>query len=342
MDDDEIGSTTISKSVRSLLEAFNSFEREALVMLERMGTASPRRVVSRLRGLVLAVVRDGGLSDATETMRGLASLGRLVSYLGLADGHALEALKTEVVNVMTEVGQLKERERLLAGSLGQMRARAARFESALEGVARQQGRSRARVEAASKRSATLVAHSLERFEHALEGLARLQGRSAQRMRQAEWATEKVETLSRRRDEHITRLIRDTTVQRSHLERLSEEVAHLAQPDRGDETQRAAEELSAIRERVQQVETSFHDLRRLNKEGSQGAMHGLEVIRERLARLEARTAEISREARAKSGRLDALSRHVATVEGRLSSAIGKATETVVGVPQSVDQPARASQ
>jgi len=267
----------------------------------------------------------------------------VVSYLGLADSHALETLKTEVVHVMAEVGQLKERERLLAGSLGQMRARAARFESALEGVARQQGRSRARVGAASDRSAALVARSLERFEHALEALARLQGRSAQRMRQVEWATEKVETLSRRRDEHITRLIRDTTVQRSQLERLSEEVAHLAQPEReGDETRRAVEEIDAIRERVQHVETSFHDLRRLNKEGSQGAMHGLEVIRERLARLEARTAEISREARAKSGRLDALSRHVATVEGRLSSAIGKATETVVGVPQGLDQPARASQ
>ena len=157
------------------------------------------------------------------------------------------------------------------------------------------------------------------------------------MRQAEWATEKVETLSKRRDEHITRLIRDTTVQRSQLERLSEEVARMAQPEVED-----GAKLDAIRERVQHVETSFQDLRRLNKEGSQGAMQGLEVIRERLARLEARTAEISREARAKSGRLDALSRHVATVEGRLSSAIGQATETVVGVPQGLDQPARASQ
>jgi hypothetical protein len=51
--------------------------------------------------------------------------------------------------------------------------------------------------------------------------------------------------------------------------------------------------------------------------------------------------MSREARAKAGRIDALARHVATVEGRLTSAIGKPGEGLVPLGDEVDRPISAT-
>jgi hypothetical protein len=49
--------------------------------------------------------------------------------------------------------------------------------------------------------------------------------------------------------------------------------------------------------------------------------------------------MSREARAKAGRIDALARHVSTVEGRLTTAIGSSAEAIAAAE--VDRPLSAT-
>ncbi len=53
------------------------------------------------------------------------------------------------------------------------------------------------------------------------------------------------------------------------------------------------------------------------------------------------AEMSREARAKGGRLDALARHVAGVETRLTSALGEGGRPVVAVATEIDKSFQAA-
>ncbi len=57
----------------------------------------------------------------------------------------------------------------------------------------------------------------------------------------------------------------------------------------------------------------------------------------MGKLECRVQEMTREARAKGGRLDALARHVAGVETRLTTALGQGGKPVVPVAADIDQP-----
>ena len=84
------------------------------------------------------------------------------------------------------------------------------------------------------------------------------------------------------------------------------------------------------DRLSRIEAQVGDLKRLQKSGIQSAIDSLDGLRDRVGRLEARAAEMSREARAKTGRLDALARHVSSVEGKLTTAIGKGGGNVVTV------------
>jgi hypothetical protein len=89
--------------------------------------------------------------------------------------------------LLDQVARLREREVALAGGLSQLRARAARF------------------------------------DEALAGLARVQGRCAARLRAQDSRSDRVENLAARRDDHITRLIRDTAAQRADMERLVRDI-----------------------------------------------------------------------------------------------------------------------
>ncbi len=207
--------------------------------------------------------------------------------------------------ISSEVTQLREREVLLAGGVSELRS-----------------------------------HGVQ-VQEALAGLARIQGRDLSRMRASADATRSFEHLALRRDEHITRLIRDLTVQRSQLERISEKVSRLERSGEDPARDEAVNaRLGEIRRRMRKLETSVDETRKLQAQGTQGALQTMELVRERLTRLEGRMAEISREARVKSGRLDALSRHVSSVEGRLSNAIGGG-DTVVAVSSSIDPQAAHS-
>ena len=74
--------------------------------------------------------------------------------------------------------------------------------------------------------------------------------------------------------------------------------------------------------ISPLEAQLGDLQRSQKNGIQTAIESLDSLRERVGRLESRSAEMSREAQAKTGRLDALARHVAKVEGPLTTVTRK--------------------
>ncbi|MFQ5477109.1 MAG: hypothetical protein ACE5E4_00660 [Candidatus Binatia bacterium] len=290
-----IGSTDFVKSVRSLVDTFTSFEKEAEVIFEKMGVKAPAAMVGQLRRLAVGAVSDQG-SGYVKKLFGLAtaaklpavfSTGNLAALLGVADERSLQELRLEVRDALVQVSQLREREVAFAGGLSQLRARSGRFENALAGLARVQGK-----------------------------CLSLQQRWGER-------SEGLEQLAARRDEHITRLIRDTTSQRAGLEKLSSRLDELGSAL--VETRSAiatSADKSALEEQLRELETRLADFRKIQSNGTHRTVESLDLIRERLSRLEARTAEVSREARIKTGRLDALARHVASVDGRLSNAIGK--------------------
>lgn len=305
MGDDRVGAASVGKSVRSLLEALRSLEREVEVVFERASERPTDAVVRFLRGFAVTGkgLRRPQMLQMIRTLADFAGAGdvprRLVGLLGLVDQDSVEAIRAQLGELFDQVGRLREREVALAGGLSQLRARAARFDDALA------------------------------------GLARVQGRYVARMATQQTRAERVEHLAYRRDDHITRLIRDTAAQRAEIERLVREM----EEDRR-RSERLAETSSspspAVGERVQAVERQFEDLRKAQKTGTQSVVDTLESLRERLGRLEARAVEMSREARAKTGRIDALARHVSTVEGRLSSAIGpRSAGTLVSTPERSD-------
>jgi len=288
MADDRIGATSVGKSIRSLLEALRSLEREVEVVFER-ATERPADAVMRvLRALAEAQkgLRPAQfLRELMELMRPNQPTRRLSDLLGLVDQASLESIRRDLRELFEQVARLREREVALAGGLSQLRARAARFDDALA------------------------------------GLARVQGRYVARMAAQQTRAERVEHLAYRRDDHITRLIRDTAAQRAEIERLVREMEE-ERRKRSAEPPRSELDRPEIRnDRLQVFERQFDELRKAQKTGTQSVIDTLDSLRERLARLEARAVEMSREARAKSGRIDALARHVSSVEGRLSSAIG---------------------
>jgi chromosome segregation ATPase len=228
------------------------------------------------------------------------------SLLGIADAETLDAVRDEVREMLEQVARLRERELALAGGVSQLRARAARFEEALAGLARVQGKCVARLDAQTER-----AHELER-------------------------------LAARRDDHITRLIRDTAGQRAELERVHKEIGAMRPDADADDTQTTLRrELESLRTNVTQLENGYADVKKLNVGSTQRVIETLESIRDRVSKLEARAAEMSREARAKAGRMDALARHVAAVEGRLTTAIGKDGDAIVPVTKDADRPLTAA-
>jgi len=305
MGDERIGSSGIGKSVRSLLDALASLEREIEVVFTRAGGAKSADFIFE----TLARVMSSSNFDLSAVFRlmgaapDVASLGRGIGgMLGLADERAVDEIRRQVHEMSEQVARLREREVALAGGLSQLRARSARFDEALSGLARVQGRCVARL-----------------------------GTHADK-------ADRVERLAGRRDDHITRLIRDTAAQRAELERVSHTVDESvsngvaeslsAGVDSGD-----SENLDF--ERLAKFEKQLVDIRKSQSNGEQGAVDTLELLRDRLGRLESRAAEMSREARAKTGRLDALARHVSSVEGRLTSAIGERGDSVVSVGSAVD-------
>lgn len=288
MGDDQVGATSVGKSLRSLLEALRSLEREVEVVFER---AAGRPTDAALRVLRTLVSAQKGFGT-TRILHDIAAFGRAgqairgwSDFIGLVDKASLEPIRQDLRELFEQVARLREREVALAGGLSQLRARAARFDDALA------------------------------------GLARVQGRYVARMAAQQARAEHVEHLAYRRDDHITRLIRDTAAQRSEMERLVREM----EDDRRDRATRGSEAdagaAALATDHLQSVERRLEEMRTAQKTGTQSVIDTLESLRERLARLEARAVEMSREARAKTGRLDALARHVASVEGRLSSAIG---------------------
>ena len=311
MGDDRVGAASVGKSVRSLLEALRSLERELEVVFERAteGSASGvRRAAARLFGGKLppsavdlgSLLRSGGKVSAD----GFGTKA-IVRFLGLADDAALAEVRVQVGDLLDQVARLREREVALAGGLSQLRARAARF------------------------------------DEALAGLARVQGRCAARLRVQDSRSDRVENLAARRDDHITRLIRDTAAQRADMERLVRDIEE-ERRTRAAASEEASMTPPAIDTRIQTVERQFDDFRRTQKTGTQGVIDSLEALRDRIGKLEARAAEMSREARAKTGRIDALTRHVSVVEGRLSSAMGqRAAGTLPGTSDRPEPPVSAT-
>jgi len=94
-------------------------------------------------------------------------------------------------------------------------------------------------------------------------------------------------------------------------------------------------------KLEALENKVDDFRKLHKAGTQGVIDSLEGMRERIGRMEGRVAEMSREARAKGGRLDALARHVAGVESRMAMALGKGGKPVVAVATEIDKSLHAA-
>ena len=92
----------------------------------------------------------------------------------------------------------------------------------------------------------------------------------------------------------------------------------------DDGSHADHGLAAVKERLKAFERDFDEFRTAHRSNTHGMLEGFEGIRTRLSKLEARGSEISREARAKTGRLDAMSRHLASVERKLEAAIGAGT------------------
>lgn len=306
MGEDEFGFQGFAKSVRSLLDALSTLEREAEILLERASGPSLAGIgafVTKIAGMFGGVgapdlnglLERAGRFDTASWTKGLAAM------LGLADESVLVEVRDELREVIEQVARLRERELALAGGVSQLRARSARFEEALAGLARVQGKC----------------------------VARLDG-------QVDRARE-LERLAARRDDHITRLIRDTAGQRAELERLSDQLAAVRPADGDEGLVGARREIGEVRAKLAQLENGHADFRKLHAGSTQRVIESLESIRDRVAKLESRAAEMSREARAKAGRLDALARHVAMVEGRLSTAIGKNGEAIVPVKKEVDRP-----
>jgi hypothetical protein len=288
MGDDRIGATSVGKSVRSLLEALRSLEREVEVVFER-ATERPTDLVLRVLRVIAEAQKGLRPSRLIRDIAAFAGTGETArkwsDLLGLADQASFESIRNDLRELFEQVARLREREVALAGGLSQLRARAARFDDALA------------------------------------GLARVQGRYVARMAAQQARAERVEHLAYRRDDHITRLIRDTAAQRSEIERLVSEMEDDRRIRSAPAPQPEVTAPALDPARLQVVERQFEELRKAQKTGTQSVIDTLESLRERLARLEARAIEMSREARAKTGRLDALARHVASVDGRLSSAIG---------------------
>jgi chromosome segregation ATPase len=270
-------------------------------MAAKLGKAAGGAGRRAASGLDLgALLRRAGEID-------FGALVRMVGgAFGLADEASLEAVRADMREIAEQVSRLRERELALAGGVSQLRSKAARFDEALSGLARVQGKCVARLDGQVERA------------------------------------RKLEHLAARRDDHITRLIRDTAGQRAELERISTDVAAAA-------SERAAEpaayadavrEVTDVRAKVGTLETQYSDLKRLHAGATQRVIETLESMRDRVSKLETRAAEMSREARAKAGRLDALARHVASVEGRLTTAIGKAGDALVPVATDVDRPLSA--
>lgn len=304
MGDGRFDTPTFGKSVRSFAEALGSLEKEVEVIFERARNESAGGVMKYLKGIIgggplkldlLSILRATGSVDTP--MVGKA-VGRT---LGLADERALDAVREDVREIMEQVARLREREVALAGGLSQLRARSSRFDEALAGLARVQGKYVARLDAQSVRA------------------------------------EQIDRQSTKRDDHITRLIRDTASQRAELERL---VAAIAERAPAGEAVSDADAI-AVRQRLDQVESGLIDAKKLEKTRAEGVIDTLEAIRDRMGKLEGRIMEMTREAQAKGGRLDALARHVAGVETRLTSALGPGAKRVVRVPTDLDQPFQAA-
>jgi chromosome segregation ATPase len=308
MGEEELGSPGIAKSVRSLVEALATLEREAEMIFDRASATSATAMAGYVGKVAAEAGRRAAASLDLAALLKRASeidfaplLSAMTGALGLADEASLEAVRADMREVIEQVGRLRERELALAGGVSQLRAKTARFEEALAGVARVQGKC----------------------------VARLDGQVD--------SARKLEHLAGRRDDHITRLIRDTAGQRAELERLARELDAVKRAEQ--ETKPAAEtmrEVSDVRAKLGQLETQYADLKKLQAGSTQRIIETLESMRDRVGKLEMRAAEMSREARAKAGRLDALARHVATVEGRLTTAIGNPGEAIVAVPQDVDR------
>jgi len=310
---DDLGSSGLGKSVRSFVETIGSLEKELELVFGKARTGSSSAVSGALRKIVggvagaapsppspvdlLALLRIASSGwDAPLVTKGLARV------LGLADESALDAIRGDVRDVMEQVAKLREREIALAGGVSQLRARAARFDEALAGLARVQGRYVARLDAQADQSRS------------------------------------IEQLAGKRDDHITRLIRDTVAQRAEIERLAGEIG-TGQAAGADASTPDTRE--AIGGELELLRTEIADFRRLHQSGAQGVIDSLEAMRERVGKLEARMAEMSREGRAKGGRLDALARHVAGVENRLTNALGTGGKPVVAVANEMDSSLQAT-
>jgi hypothetical protein len=310
MGDDEFGSPGFAKSVRSLLDALSTLQREAEIMFERAGVGSAAGLLGVLASFAQALGRGADSVSMTGLLRRAGAFDPgavsrfLVSALGIADEAAVAGLRDEMRDVVEQVARLRERELALAGGVSQLRARSARFEEALAGLARVQGKCVARLDGQVERA------------------------------------RKLEHLAGRRDDHITRLIRDTAGQRAELERVAREL-EAVRSDRAAAQKSEAHEVVEVRTKLGQIESQYADLKKLQASATQRVIETLESMRDRVGKLEARAAEMSREARAKAGRLDALARHVAMVEGRLSSAIGKPGDALVPVAQDVERPMSAA-
>jgi chromosome segregation ATPase len=312
MGEEELGSPGIAKSVRSLVEALVTLEREAEMIFERASASSVAGFTGYLGKAAGGASRRAAASfDPAAFFRRLGEvdlsvLMRVVGgAFGIADEASLEAVRADVREMAEQVARLRERELALAGGVSQLRAKAARFDEALAGLARVQGKC----------------------------VARLDG-------QVESAR-KLEHLAGRRDDHITRLIRDTAGQRAELERLSADLAAAAREQARQPVEGTRREVSEVKTKLGTLETQYADLKRLQAGATQRVIETLESMRDRVSKLELRAAEMSREARAKAGRIDALARHVATVEGRLTTAIGRSRDTSVGVPAELDRPLSAT-
>ena len=310
MGDDRVGAASVGKSVRSLLDALRSLEREVEFVFER-ATEAP---AGGLRRAAAQLLRAIGYARSVDWARMLRAGGtpadlfdprNVAKMFGLADDAALAEVRAQVGDLIDQVARLREREVALAGGLSQLRARAARF------------------------------------DEALAGLARVQGRCAARLRMQEARSDRVESLAGRRDDHITRLIRDTAAQRADMERLVRNIEE-ERGRRASELREATAAQPEVDGRIQAFERKFDDMKRAQQTGAQSVVDTLEVLRDRVGKLEARAAEMSREARAKTGRIDTLARHVAVVEGRLTSAIGqRAAPDPVAPIERADAPVEVS-
>lgn len=314
---DGVGSPGIDKTIRSLQALLKSFEREIRFVAGRASAGSGDAIVAfarKLAGTISGPMSGAAFAGASLGLRGVADIDlakmiklltsnwdasafvrSVTTFLGFADAKSLALLQREVLGILDELGRAREREVATDTALSQLRIRASRFDDAVGGLARLQGR--------------LVARLDEQASKAHE----------------------VEEMAGRRDSHITRLIRDHAAQRAEIESLARRAA--AADDKAGEWQKRLDLVEAEAgegSRMGRLEAQLGDLKRSQKNGIQTAIESLDSLRERVGRLESRSAEMSREAQAKTGRLDALARHVAKVEGRLTTAIGKGGGNVVTV------------